>query len=105
MALTQEQQLLKDNAIKEEKRAFLFQTIQLSGELRSIFYNAQALLTKYFNEQYGSNLTESDLAEFPLEPADVVALMGALQEITTEAQANDKQWLQKVAKVAKPQPL
>jgi len=31
--------------------------------------------------------------------------MGALQEIATEAQANDKQWLQKVAKVAKSQPL
>ena len=101
MALTEQEQLLKDQAIKAEKREFVLSLIELANVLQDVFYKSQSLTIQWFTKELNTSLVDSDLSEFAMEVEDITSLVGALQDITANAQAVDKQWVQKVAKIAK----
>lgn len=100
MALSVENQELKNIAILSEKEKFFRQSVKIASNLRSDFFAAKALLSAYFSRGYGSGLTDDDLRNMPFELADLINFMGALEAIGTTAEDVNNQWVTKVNKVA-----
>lgn len=85
MTLTVEQQAQKDAATVARKREWASRARSLAREVRNTLTHATEMLGEYSHNEMqpsGANeLTDADLSEFPIEPADLHAWVGLLAQL------------------------